>query len=176
MWKWVQLMLAHSDTDSQPTCRTSTEEGLGKAAKALTVFPVWKARLPHDWPSLLGNSVVSIWGKIPSLMETYWTNDGASISSQELWAHLKFFPSKPDFQQCWFQVGALVWVRQSTPSSPMTSYCNKSPLSTPFLLPALLSASGHPLSQSIFVMSNAALPRSPGFFHVRCVYKTSANH
>lgn len=40
-------MLTHPDTDTQTTCK---EESLGKAAKALTVLPVWKAHLPHRWP------------------------------------------------------------------------------------------------------------------------------
>lgn len=67
----MQPMLAHPDTDPQPTYRTSTEQGLGKAAKALTVFPAWKAHLPPHWPSLLRKSVVSIWGETASLLENY---------------------------------------------------------------------------------------------------------
>jgi len=63
-------MLAHPDTDPQPTYRTSTAEGLGKAAQALTVFPVWRAQLPPHWPGWLGKSVITVWAETQSLLET----------------------------------------------------------------------------------------------------------
>lgn len=184
----VQVVLSHMEVgavDARPPrhwpsahMQNKHRGGSWQGSKGI-VFPVWKGDIPRHWPLQFARKECCCLhlGQDPISVGKLLNNDGASICSQELlWAYLKFFPNKPYFQQYWCQVGALVWASQSPPGSPMTNYCTMSPLSTPFLLPALLSASGHALLQSVFVMSNSVRPWSPGFFYLHCVYKAPANN